>query len=150
MTKKYNYSFEKSNDMHIINISDENDNFIMKCEYAVAGSYNLSSSVWYWSWSIDYIDKELTIDLEPVREFKNKLVDNSTKYDQKQSDQLYFYLSNNNFYLSYENINILLKMVLYLTKGLWIFPVKIANDQKNNLNIKRIEFVLIKKILQNK
>jgi len=155
-TKNYVFRFEDPNIVNIYESNKDDNKLIFKCEYSVVGTYNIYNSIWYWSWAIDYINKTLINKrlIEDVKDYKPK----KNSYSYQELDEIYFYTSNNNFYLSYQNINKLTNLVLYLTKGQMIIPVKYTtdgntisyteNNGENNNHIKRLEYIMIEKVIQ--
>lgn len=112
-----------------------NGNLVLKGEYFIAGMYNICSSTWYWGWNIDFINKDY---VKPNK--KNINILDNIQITNLLKQQMYFYLSNGSFYLSNSNIRQLIKLVLYITKSIWYFPVRLNNDN--------IQYIFITKIVQ--
>lgn len=146
LSVNYNFKFIEENDgSHIVEIY-EKDKLKLRGEYSVVGIYNIPLSVWYWSWDIAYIDKKLIVDQKNLKLFLETLEKQYSKFNQKDAEDYYYLLSNSHFYISHKNINKIIKLVLYLNKGIWILPVK---HKQKNINIEdKFEFILLTKILQ--
>ena len=152
----YKYIFEiNTNNRHIVKIYD-NDKLLMVAEYELAGIYNLYNSVWYWAWNIDNIDRRLAKLSHKIKKFAKYIKDNDNKFQSKERDELYYRTKNGNFYTSFKNIKLLTKLALYLTNSIWIFPVCYGKDntpmkcqiKENKKTMKRLEYVIIKKIVK--
>ncbi len=150
LDKMLNFNFvENKNGPNFVEILIDG-NVIINAEYSLIGVYDTTISIWYWATDIAFVDKKL---VEPVYEIKRYL-DNFDKYGgkfDKNIDNLHYILSNNNFYISGENIEIITRSSLYIAGGEWIFPVKNNDTFRDNLmqNMSdKIVYVLITKILQ--
>lgn len=140
-----NYTFEKdNNEIPIIEVFNKNQ-LLFKAEYNVIGIYNIPLSVWYWGWNIGFIDKKLINDILEVKNFKNILKDKYQEFDPIEAEQFYYLLSNDNFYISNDKIELITKLVMFLTKGVWTLPILLEN---NTNEMDRIKYILIKKIVQ--
>lgn len=153
LNSNYNYLLKKdNNDRYIIELLDGKD-VILKAEYEIIGIYNIFNSVWYTGWNIQFVDSKLVQSSKKVLEFTGKIVSEpSSNYMEKE---VYKYIGENgNFYTSAKRIPDIVKYMLYATKGEWILPICHGKDNItctiNNINdnntIKRIEYLLIKKI----
>jgi hypothetical protein len=148
ITKEYQYTFVEENGKHIVEINS-NNKLKLKAEYNIVGLYNIPVSVWYWSWSLPFVNKKLLEKVNIVKDFPQKLEKQKdfNKISELELEELYFLTSNNNFYCSGKNIDRIISLVLYLTEALWYFPVKIA-DETSTYKMERIEYIIITKILQ--
>lgn len=154
--KNYNYKFYV--DHHNKNIVEifEGEKFVLKAEYDLAGIYNFYNSVWYWGWNIDVVNRTLVDRSKVIKEFSNYLKKNYEKFDGVEAEELYFRTSNGNFFTSKKNIAKIVKLALYLTKSLWFLPVCYGKDDivqkctiiENDDRIKKLEYLLIRKIIQ--
>nr|QBK88788.1 MAG: hypothetical protein LCMiAC01_04700 [Mimivirus LCMiAC01] len=154
----YKYVFTTNNDKHIVKIYN-NDKLTMVAEYELAGIYNIYNSVWYWAWNIDNIDRRLTKLSHKIKKFAKYIKNNHDKFRPMERDELYYKTKNGNFYTSFQNIKLLTKLALYLTNSIWIFPVCYGkdntpmmcniNENKTKKSIKRLEYLLIKKIVKS-
>ena len=125
----------------------------LKAEYNIIGLYNIPLSVWYWGWNIAFVNKNLTVTINKIKEFLNIITKDTSsysKFNKIEIEELHYVLSNDNFYISSSNIDKIIKLALYLTKGIWYFPVKYSDDkkQKDLEQMDKIEYILITKILQ--
>ncbi|CAH6421595.1 Hypothetical protein KVN_LOCUS366 [uncultured virus] len=161
LDNNFDFKFSKNNNgKNIIEINDINKKLILKAEFQVVGIYNLINSVWYWGSNIQFIDKNL---VTSVIEFKKKLKEkllNDNNYifeNQKEKDEMFFYVSNENFFISPKNIMKLIKITLFYTKSIWFFTIYYGKDGNSCLidsdkekfeTIKRLEYIIITKIIQ--
>ena len=137
---KYNYKFYSNDNANIIEIyNNNNDNIILKAEYSILGVYNIAYSTWYWAWNSNMINKTLIKDSLLIKKISKDVIQNISP---KDAEELYFYTNNGNFFISSDNILKLIKIGLYITNANWYIPI-IHNDP-----IDKIEYILIKKILQ--
>jgi len=109
--------------------------FIAKCQ--TIGLYNESNSMWYWSWSIPFINKKMYTDLIKIKDFINTMKKKSKDYIPHEMEEIHFYLSNNSVYCNKEDIEPI-KIALYLLKGECVIPINKIND-----NIKITEYVMV-------
>ena len=153
ITKEYQYNFVEENGLNIIEISIDNK-IKLRAEYNIIGLYNIPLSIWYWGYSLEFVNRKLLDKLQIIKEFSKKLEindkNNNGEFKPVELEELYFITSNNNFYCSSQNIDKIIKIVLYLTKGIWFIPVKHSDKMIGNINnqMDRIEYILINKILQ--
>jgi hypothetical protein len=143
LDKQYTFKFsiEENTNNNIVDIY-LNDKLVLKAQYCFIGIYNLLNSVWYWAWNLEYINKTLSRDIKKaVKYTKRDLIDNYSKYNPEEADEMYFYCANNNFFLSSENVDKLIKVALYVSKVLWIMP---TGDGKE-----KFEYIGLTKILQS-
>ena len=142
--KNYEYVFSKNGSTPVVEIYLD-DKFILKAEYCIVGMYNVQLSVWYWSWNIAFINKKLTeLPIKKIKNFIEEINDNYNKFKSVDAEILHYLLSNDNFYVTNNNIEKMLKLSLYLTKSIWYFPIKQTNNEENS-----IQYILITKILQH-
>lgn len=141
INKNYEYVFN-DNDVNIVEIY-LNDKLKLRAEYNIMGLYNIPLSMWYWSWDIAFVNKNLIKDVIKIKEFVNVIDKEYNKFDKIEAEELHYVISNGMFYISGDNDNIdkIIKLGLYLTKAIWYFPIKFEQMDK-------IEYILITKILQ--
>jgi hypothetical protein len=148
--KNYDYVFsENESGKSIVEIYD-NQKLKLKAEYSVIGLYNVSLSVWYWGWNIQFINRNLVKKSNRAKKF-SKLLKNDYKQlniDKYNAEELYYVTSQGNFYISLKNIDKIIKLILYLTRAIWYFEVKFI-DKNQQDRIDKIEYILIEKILQH-
>lgn len=147
MNQDYEFNFIEDNGKHIIEVYSDKK-LKLKAEYNVIGLYNIPFSMWYWSWNIAFLNKDLYEELNKIKQFNDKLNKDYDQFDPKEADELHYLLSNDNYYISSGSIEKLMKVVLYITNGLWIFPINHTNAQNVSEQLDRIEYILITKILQ--
>lgn len=147
LKQNYNFNFIEENNKNIVEIYADKK-LKLKAEYNIVGLYNIPLSIWYWSWNIAFLNKDLFTELGKIKMFSKSLDDKFDQFDTKEAEELHYLLANDNYYISSGNIEKLIKIVLYITKGLWIFPLN-HSDKKEGLEyLDRIEYILITKILQ--
>ena len=84
-----------------------------------------------------------------IKEFNKEIMNNYSDFDKIEAEELYYIVSNDNFYISSNNIDKIIKLALYLTKAIWCFPIKYSNHKKSDVGeMDKIEYILITKILQ--
>jgi|LakMenEpi03Aug12_release.lakeMendotaPanAssembly.Ray.scaffolds.fasta_scaffold264883_2 hypothetical protein len=149
VTKDFDYEFIESDNLNIVEIYLDGK-IKIKAEYNVVGMYNIPLSIWYWGWNIAFINKTLTNKIMDVKNYANNISKKYNDFNKYDIEEIQYLLSNDNFYVSGDNINKLLEIALYLTKGIWILPVKTINPKKysNPEQMDKIEYILITKILQ--
>src|SRR5579871_3695402 len=113
--KELYYVFSETNNTVEIYV-DENKK--IKAEFAIIGMYNIPMSIWYWGWNIAFINKNLIKPLSNVKNFITVLNKDYDKFNPKEAEVLHYILSNGNYYISNKNLEKVIKIALYLTKGL--------------------------------
>lgn len=149
ISKDFDYVFSNDNNIDIVEIYFDGK-IKIKAEYNFIGMFNIPFSIWYWSWNIAFINKNLIKEMLPVKNFSKSMIleKNYYKYNKKNTDELYYITSNDNFYISHKNIDKILKLVLFLTKSVWYFPIKYINNKNQLDKIDKIHYILITKIIQ--
>ena len=156
--KKYIYNLQKDHmDNNTIELYDENKNFVLKAEYELIGIHNIFNSVWYWGWNIHLVDSALTKKSKNIKHISKDIKNNYSNYDPKEADEYYYITKNGNFYTSSDNIMKLVKLAMFINKGLWYIPIchgkdnttctKINKNKDKDLSIKRVEYLMITKII---
>jgi len=146
LKQNYNFNFVEEANKHIVEIYIDKK-LKLKAEYNIVGLYNIPLSVWYWSWNIAFLNKDLFTELGKIKKFAESLDKNYADFDSKEVEELHYLLANDNYYISSGNIERLIKIILYITKGLWIFPIN-HSDKNSAEYLDRVEYILITKILQ--
>jgi hypothetical protein len=118
-------------DEKIINIYDNNDNLLLSANYETIGTYDLSTSIFFWEFAFQLFPKlELSDNIESYKKELSDAIIKRTYKDSKYMEQLYYYITNNIFYIKYENIENLLKFIIYITKYNGIVDETLS-DNKN-------------------
>lgn len=130
------YDFELDNGDQLTIFSG--DKWKIKGTYGILGIYNPGASIWTWGWDIGFVDRRLTRNTKGLIKWAKELED-TEKYDETL-DELFYIAKHGNFWASEENLEKVLKIGLFVVKGLWVFPVKI--DENN------MEYVILEKITQ--
>jgi hypothetical protein len=145
--QNYEFTFSKNNSDQIVEVYLDNK-LIMKGEYCTLGLYNIQLSVWYWSWNLVFLNKKLTeLPIKKIKNFINEINDNYKKFDSEEAELMHYLLSNDNFFISFNHIEKLIKLSLYLTKSIWYFPIK-QNENGNVGSNNTIQYIMITKVLQ--
>jgi len=155
--KNYDYKISIDNqDNHIIELYN-NDELIMKAEYELIGIYNIYNSIWYWAWNIQMVDHKLITESQKIKKFVNIIKDNFKKWDPKKAEEYNYICKNGNFYTTPNKLLMMVKLILYITNGIWYIPI--CHNKKNSIcyelnnynldasEIKSVEYLLIKKII---
>lgn len=145
LNDKFDFVFNEDGNIYTVDIMVDGK-LKMKAVYNIIGMYNLPLSIWYWGWAIDFVNHQLVQDLEVVKNYNQKLPDMLTQFDNNSIEEAHYILSNNNFYISSQNIDKIMMIVLYLTKSIWYFPI--YRKGSNNHEFDKIDYILITKILQ--
>ena len=136
---EYEYVFTKINDKQIVEVFLK-DKFLLKAEFCVLGIYNTPMSMWYWSWAIAFINKQLIVaPIELIKGFNDVIETHYDKFDKKEVEELQYLVSNDSMFISNDNVKIIVKLGLYLIKGIWVLRVKQQD---------KIQYLVITKILQ--
>ena len=150
--KNYIYRLQQDDSGNFYIELYDNDKLVLKAEYELIGIYNMFNSIWYWAHNIQFINRHLAKESKKIKEFSKELKDNYEKYDPIEADTYYYISKNGNFYTSSDNVIKMIKLMLYVCKGLWYIPVCAGKDNvtctinKNKSSIKRMEYLIIKKI----
>lgn len=157
--KNYNHKYSKDkNKRQFIELYErdnekENPKAVFKGEYEMIGVYNLSNSVWYWAWSLDFVDHRKTKQVEKVRDLGAKLNKKYSDYDPKEADYLNFISSNGNFYTSPDRLMNVVKIAMYETKAKWFIPILHLGNEETYVHsegteidkdAKKFQFLLVK------
>ncbi|AYV82021.1 MAG: hypothetical protein Homavirus2_25 [Homavirus sp.] len=150
--KNYSYKLQKDdNGAFYIELYDDNK-LILKAEYDLMGMYNMFNSVWYWAHNIQFIDRNMAKKSQEIKGFAKELKENYDNYDSVELEAYYYMCKNGNFYASSNNVLKMVKLMLYVTNGLWYIPICAGKDNvtcmtnKTKSSIKRMEYLMIKKI----
>ena len=120
---------ENNNKEHIADVYN-GEKQVLKIKYQVLGYYNLTLAAFIWVWANPYIEKNLIVAGNNIKEMVNK--------NKNMNEELYYMVNNATLYLDEEYLRILLGVCLLYSKGVFILENK-HND--------RIEYILITDIL---
>jgi len=141
----YQYTFTKNNNNeHIIELTHDGK-LCLRAIYSIIGNYNLFNSVWYWAYNIALIDKDLASDSLLIKKYDVPV--NEDEY----TDGVHYMCGNPNFFISNDNMNMVIKLALFVTDFVFYLPLrydesdKVVNADSNS--VKRVEYVFIKKVL---
>jgi len=146
---------DKIDDDNILEIYDDTV-LIFKGYYNIAGVYDTTTFMWYWSYILDYVDQTICINKNTIHELYKyaKKNNNNNNINQQDIEDISFRTSNNSLCMnSINNILPLIKLLLYFTKSIDYILVyyddnKIMNIYNNDNSIRNIYVIIIKKILR--
>jgi len=121
--KKYKYIFD-SKKTSVKILRKDNDIEIISGEYQVIGVHDRSRSIFYWANNVPFINKKDCERLNELADFKNNMIKNFKNYDPRDVEEIHFFLDNGNFFCLKEYILFILKLSLYIMKGVWVIPVE--------------------------
>ena len=140
-----NYKFHTdSNNNNIITIFDK-EKELFTCTYSIIGLYNYNNLVWYWSWNVAAINKQLVQNKKNIKLLKNFLIKKYEYFNSQEIDEYYYYVKNNNFHIINNDIIKLVMIALYISNAENFLEII---STKNN--IKYSEFILLEKIIKIK
>lgn len=142
-----NYKYDFDNDTMTIY---EDGKLVAKVEYSIVGVYNLNNFVWYWGWNLIFSEKNLTNNSKLIKEL-GKQIKNKFPKDlsvAKDLEELYFYATNGNFYAPPETIPKLIKIMMYLLKGIWFIGINKKTGTDSSRNTKITQYIIIENIKQ--
>jgi len=134
--------FVENNGQKIVEIYDKKKKLIFKATYYVIGLYNVTNSIWYWGWFIDFIDRDLADKSKDIKIWGKKIFEKhkpKTKHDQA----LYFYTKNGSFMTNIMNVNFFIKLAMYIFKGKWFFETNHSEEGTNAIK----EYIVIQTII---
>ena len=85
------------------------------------------------------IDNSLSNKSKKIIELSKDIFKNYNKYNSREVDLYYYYSSNSNFMINFNNILTLLKLGAYYMNSDWILPIKKKIDD----SIDSIEYISI-------
>lgn len=140
------YEYLIENDKPKIIIKDSDGNLFLKADYKLLGIYNLYNSVFYWSYNLSYLNQLLVINKN--NEYNKELLHNMKDYEDITYVEFINYItSNDNFFISIKNIDVIIKFSLYLHKKFeWCLPVcdsKVSCIIQDSDIPKKIEYIML-------
>lgn len=122
MHSKYKLYF--SNDKHenkTIDVfaSDDGKKKILSVKYEILGTYHINSKLFTWSCDQLLTDKKMTILSKKIKEYSKNLkkVITIKKFkDVEYQERLYYYSTNNIFFVEYVNISDILKFSIFVSE----------------------------------
>lgn len=149
---KFEFSKDNDNDTKFVNIIDKSKS--IRATYRTIGIHNIVNSVWYWGWNIDFIDKNTIIKKKDFDNIISLLKQKYKQVDIIDADELYFYLTNGNFYMTKERLPNLMKVMLHTQNGEWIITVrhldKSIRDEDGNRPLMYIEYIILDEFIKYK
>jgi len=114
----------------------QNKKRILRCEYQILGTYNITSSLWIWS-NILFVETHLMKDILTLRKTMN--LKNNYTSDVMLNELFIYYFTHDTFILT--DPSILIKILLYLTKSIWIFSEYKKDGIIEYISIKHVNYV---------
>lgn len=147
-TSKYNIKLYRNNNVDLIDLFI-GEKKILTADYEIIGYYNLINSMWRWGWSNPFVEKNLVTSETIIKNINDTIYKSSELTDKEREIYLYF-LNNPSFYIEKDNLDELLKMTFFYTKGKWFITRKNKNKRIENSSSlpTELEFILIKNITQ--
>lgn len=121
--KKYKYVFDSKRTSVKI-IEKDNDIEIISGDYQIIGMHDVSRSMFYWANNVPFINKKDCDRLGELETFKETMVKNFKEYDPRDVEEVHFFIDNGNFFCLKEYIPFILKLSLFVLKGVWIVPIE--------------------------
>ena len=138
LKKKYQkYNIEKD----IINnqiIISNNKKIILKFTYYFVGSYDINNSLWIWTINNFLLDNKNKSFTKNLIDFKQNLKNNFNMYKNTPTDvfeKYIYYLSNDICYIKSSNILDIMKLNMYILKGIGTFNEVITDNAINKVNL---------------
>ena len=133
------FVFGYNNNKPTVNVYDRDKNKILfEAEYEHIGIYNETVSIWYWSWNIPFINKKLYASKNRIKSYPDELIKKFKKYDPFRLEELYFYLTNDNFYCQKKDCDLPAKIALHILDAEGFIKKQKSEDL--------VEYILIKNI----
>lgn len=167
-TKDFGFVFSYTDeDEYIVDIFDDekHSKHILRATYEILGCYNINCSIWSWAWAMSFVEKNLVKQSNKIRKYADVLENGNIT---NKIEQYWYLCRNPSFFISYKNLNTLIKLSLFISKDIWIVPRKVnemtsnKNSSTNEINSSNpsyneispchniVEFIILKKILQEK
>lgn len=124
-------------DGDIVKVYNSKKKIIYEGKYQIVGIFNITNSVWYWGWFIDYANRKLLKQSANVKKKGKELLKNN-KIKSRNDESLYYYMTTGHFMTNEPNVNLFIKLMLYITKGKWFFNIK-TKENNNIIN----EYIMI-------
>lgn len=128
---KYVYSNDKVTILH-------NNKQIFVGSYQILGVHNVTTKIWFWTWSLPFVNKQSYEKLTQIKNLSNTLKNKYADIDAKDYELLQFYATNNYFYCSIETVTYIVQLALYLTKAYWF----IKKQRRYNGDV-IVEYILL-------
>lgn len=142
----YTVNIYKHDDKDIVDVYKQNKK-IVRGYYDLIGYYNTNTNIFVWAYANPFVEKDMTKKVASLKDKKEMLMKVESITDELRELYLYF-ISNSSMYISKENLQQLLKFVLYYMNGHWIVERKNADSTVNSGQ--QLEFLLINEISQIK
>lgn len=141
------------NNIDYIELTDKDNNIILKGEYDVIGLHDIKFSMWYWGWAIPYKNLSITNKSLKIKQFKKELKDNYKNYDKVEADHYYYYCKTASFLVDTDIVEKVVKFGNWVMKGEFVYPVKYGasnklqlggGDPKEKVYYDKIEWICIR------
>jgi hypothetical protein len=132
--------FTKENEFYV---KIHNGNKTCTAKYELLGTFDLTTSTWYWSHLFNPHNPQTTLISKNINENMKIFIENKkiklTQYDL----ELVTFFCRNSIYIERENLEILIKLCLFLSDVQWIMPYRKIDNTPS-----KIDFIIIKQIIQ--
>ena len=154
---KFKLSYDDNTKEYTITIVDVNNKLIMRALYDIIGIFNIINSVWYWSYNIDMIDRNLQVSSSNIKKVPEYIVQNYKNVNSKEMDYIYYICTNGNFYVTeLDNIQKMIKLCMFINNGVWYVPIvydmnnipEIIYSEIDLKKYSRIEYLMITQLIQ--
>ncbi len=157
----YVLSKDQSNRNIVSVLNSDNNSTVFKGTYELAGIYNFFNSVWYWAYNVQFVDREITKGVKVVKQIVQIIEENYKKVPPKDADNLHFRTSNDNYYTTLANVELNVRLAMFLMRGKWVISLlqdgsgksTVVNVMDKELSckdgkLKRMEYLVITEIIQ--
>ena len=125
------------------NASIKTKNLEYIVNYENLGVYDEFTKTWYWASGFNLQNKEKTKLSNKIKKMIIEIIRHDAFKLEQRDNELLSYFIKNSIYLEKENLEILIKLCLYLLKDQieWIMPYTVSN---------KLHFLIIQKIISSK
>ena len=136
--KHKNYNIEKDIVNNQIIITNNKNKVILKFYYYFVGSYDIDHSLWIWTINNFLLDKKHKSYVKDLMNFKENFKNNFDKYKKTPTEyfeKYLYYLSNDVCYIKSSNILDIMKLNMYILKGVGTFSEITTDNNINKINL---------------
>lgn len=117
-------------DEKIITLSTKN-NSILVAHYDIVGTYNDVLGIYYWASSFELLAKsKIFAAMKEYKKILKKHIIDRTYDDEDYVEKIYYYISNPIIGINKENLDILVKLVIFVTKYMGVVIEKLTDSQQ--------------------
>lgn len=111
--KNYTINIVNDNNENILNVFNSNNKRVLTAKYEILGNYNNTTSLFNWGCDMFVQNKNLTALSKEIKNYSKKLKKLILEENYPDSDyleRLYYYLTNDIFYLLQDNVSDIVKL----------------------------------------